>query len=516
MIESSPLGLVLMCALLLLIGVMVSLTRWPNKVKLILYAALGLRVVGALGREAIAADAAVYYQWGLRYAEYFSRFDLSPLWDAALWRGPFLGTNMVGYPTGFFITVFGPSRFGVFLAFALVGLAGVAAYAVAFRRAFPRATYWHYWAWVFLFPSIWFWPSSIGKEAIMMLGLGLATLGFVGKGRRENWPLLVAGLAVVFFIRPQVAAVFVVAVVFAHWLSFRDWSPGRVLQGSVIMAVGLVGIWFAIVNSKVGGLDVESIEGYVETTPAPARPGRQRGRGGGGRPGGDPVRDGERAVPAVHLGGAQPGVALLRAGAHIHVGAAVVPAARVPNGAEGVAAAPRAPLRPRVRAALRDRARDERDQPRADGAAAYAHLPTLLPAVRGRDDVHIPAPDASRTPRRSPAQSTPQADSGEGPSTDHRVQSPPRRACPLTRFRAALGRAGSRAGGWAVPRAPPRRADGGRADAGPLAAYDVAATWATVGFLFARSRDELEAASPAFNRATQIHGSIRTPNRRVG
>ena len=30
-----------------------------------------------------------------------------------------------------------------------------------------------------------------------------------------------------------------------------------------------------------------------------------------------------------------------------------------------------------------------------------------------------------------------------------------------------------------------------------LAAYDVAATWATVGFLFARSREELEAASPA-------------------
>ena len=30
-----------------------------------------------------------------------------------------------------------------------------------------------------------------------------------------------------------------------------------------------------------------------------------------------------------------------------------------------------------------------------------------------------------------------------------------------------------------------------------FAAYDVAATWATVGFLFARSRGELEAASPA-------------------
>lgn len=268
-------GLVLMFALMFLIGVTVSLTRWPKMVKLIIYAALVLRVVGAVGRQAIATDAAVYYRWGLRYAEYFSRFDASPIFDPDLWRyGAWLGTNIVGYPTGFLISIIGPTRFGVFLGFALMGMGGVFAYAVAFRRAFPSAGYVHYWAWVFLFPSIWFWPSSIGKEALMMLGLGVATLGFVGKGRRENWPLLVLGLGLVFLIRPQVAAVFVVAIVLAHWLSFKDWSPGRILQGSVILAVGLAGIWFALVNSKAGGADVESLEGYVENTAS------QLGQGG--------------------------------------------------------------------------------------------------------------------------------------------------------------------------------------------------------------------------------------------
>jgi len=269
MAASSPFGLILMLAVLLLIGVVVSLTRLPERVKLLLYAALGLRIVGAVGREAIATDANVYFRWGIQYAEYFSRLDFSPIWDDALWRGSeWLGTNMIGYPTGLFITLLGPTRFGVFLGFALLGLAGVVAYAVAFRRAFPRASYLHYWAWLFLFPSIWFWPSSIGKEAIMMLGLGIATLGYVGKGRRENWPLLMLGLGVVFLIRPQVAAVFVFAIVLAHWLSFKDWSPGKLVQGSVIVAVGLAGIWFAMTNTAAGGLELESIEGYVEENAA--------------------------------------------------------------------------------------------------------------------------------------------------------------------------------------------------------------------------------------------------------
>ncbi len=263
--ESGLLGLVLMLAVMFVMAVAISHTRWPKQVKLLLYVAVGLRVVGAVARSALAADSILYYRWGLRYAEYFSRFDFSPITDSAFWRnGALLGTNIVGYPAGFFIALIGPSWFGTFLGFALLGLVGVVAYAVAFRRAFPQASYLHYWAWLFLFPSIWFWPSSIGKEAIMMLGLGLATLGFVGKGRHENWTVMVAGLAVVFLIRPQVAAVFVFAVVLAHWLNFRDWSPGKLLQGTALVVVGLVGIWFAMVNTKAGGLDIESVEGYVE------------------------------------------------------------------------------------------------------------------------------------------------------------------------------------------------------------------------------------------------------------
>ena len=263
--DASLLGISLMLIVLLLVGLVVSLTRWPRTAKLIVYMALALRVVGALMRESIATDAAVYFKWGMRYAEYFTRFDFSPLLDPALWRGhEWIGSNFVGYPTGFIVSLIGPTRVGTFFAFALIAFLGIGAYAFAFRRAFPKVNYLGYWAWVFLFPSLWFWPSSIGKESIITLGFGLATLGFVGRGSKTNWPVMILGLVIVFVIRPQLVAVFALAAVLAHWLNFRDWSPGRLLQGSALLVVGLTGIWFAMASTRAGGADLESLEEYVE------------------------------------------------------------------------------------------------------------------------------------------------------------------------------------------------------------------------------------------------------------
>ena len=163
------------------------------------------------------------------------------------------------------MSVLGPSWMGTFFAFGLLSFGGLVAYALAYRRSFPNVPYVAYWAWVFLLPSLWFWPSSIGKEAIMIVGLGVATLGFAGKKGRTNWSLMVAGLALVFCIRPQVVAVFLLAVTLSYWLHFKTWSPGKVLQGTVMLAVGLAGIWFTMAATLEGEVDLESVEAYVDT-----------------------------------------------------------------------------------------------------------------------------------------------------------------------------------------------------------------------------------------------------------
>lgn len=250
---------------LLVLGVVVWRSGLPKLAKQLAMVGLGLRLVGIVGRQAIAADARVYFSWGERYAAYFGRLDFSPLWDPALWRGSeWGGTNLIGYVTGGIMALIGPSWFGTFVGFALLSLVGVAAYGLAFSRAFPRLDPSRFWGWLFLFPSLWFWPSSIGKEAIMMLGLGVATLGLVGDGKRARWLLLGAGLAVVFAVRPQVAAVFLLAIVLGHWLNFQSWSPARVIQGGAILVLGGVFVAYALQTSRVGGADLESIQEYTE------------------------------------------------------------------------------------------------------------------------------------------------------------------------------------------------------------------------------------------------------------
>lgn len=262
---SGVMGAGLILSLLVVVVILIAKLRLPGIVKLMIVAGLFLRLIGAGVRHAMAADAHVYFQWGVRYAEFFSRLDLQPLVDSALWRGAtWYGTNFVAYPAGFLVALVGPNWHATFIGFTLIAFGGIAAFALAYRRAFPREPYTRYWAWLLLFPSLWFWPSSIGKEAIMMFGLGLATLGFAGRNRRPNIPLMALGLFFVFAIRPQVVAVFLLAVLLAYSLNFRNWTIARSLRTGGILAVGLGAIWFMMVHSEIGSVEVGEVVEYVD------------------------------------------------------------------------------------------------------------------------------------------------------------------------------------------------------------------------------------------------------------
>lgn len=280
---SDALGLVF---ILILIGatlVVLACAPIPRGLKGIICLGLVLRVGGALARYAVlfgvyhgSGDARGYYRTGLTYAERFRAFDFSPLWDSSYWTNPhWWGTQFVSFPSGFVLAIIGPTMLGEFIVFSLFAFLGLVALVVAFRRAFPTVPSARYAAWILLFPSLWYWPSSVGKESIMVLGIGLATLGFVGvRGRIRLLPLL-GGLAILISVRPQVAAVFVVCAGLAHWLTGRgSWSFGRVLQGSVILAIGLTTVWYSGRALGIGSFDAEGLHEYVL-----AEPGRRLGGG---------------------------------------------------------------------------------------------------------------------------------------------------------------------------------------------------------------------------------------------
>jgi len=292
MIDAGDLGLLAVLAFVFLLVTLVGLSRMPLPLKTVIIAAILLRVVGAVARYFVLydlyggqGDAGLYYSWGLRYAERFWDFDFSPLVDPAQWRHPrWWGTQFINFPSAFVLTLIGPTQLGAFISFSLLSFLGLTCFAVAYRRSYPQASPTRYAAWIFLFPPLWFWPASIGKEAIMMMGLGLAMAGFVGRNNTaSNWPLLLVGLFFVFAVRPQVAAVLIVAIVLGQWLSLAGrWTVGRAVQGLMILAVGMGGIWLSMRYMGVESFDVEGVVSYMEDNAAQSSGGSQIGTVGVG------------------------------------------------------------------------------------------------------------------------------------------------------------------------------------------------------------------------------------------
>lgn len=228
------------------------------------FAGIGLRGIGVFARQYIAADSLVYLQWGEMFARYFSNFDFSPFYEESFFRhGSWLGTNFVGYPCGLFVTLLGTDRLAVTIAFALLPTIGLLLAALAFRRTYPQG-YKTYWAWLFLIPSLWFWPSSIGKEALMLLGLGTALYGFVGKQDKSNWWIMALGVALVFCVRPQIAAVFMFSLICSRFLNMGKWSSQEMLVGLVIALIAGGGFLYSMQVSLGGAVSTESVQEFFE------------------------------------------------------------------------------------------------------------------------------------------------------------------------------------------------------------------------------------------------------------
>ncbi len=244
--------------------------RWyPAK---LLLAAVALRIVGSTARYEILfrfydglGDAVRYYHEGLDVARLILDGRVSPF-SLDFWGGPhWWGTAFLIKASGVVLTFLGSTMRGEFLLFSLLAFGGLYAMARAFHNLQPGPQAVQYATWIWLWPSLWFWPSSVGKEALIVLALGLATLGYVGRGRGIIWPLYLAGLGLAFSIRPHVAAVIALATVIAYWLgSWQRLSVRRL--GEAALATGLALFAFAGMKAQFGlaDADLEGVREFVE------------------------------------------------------------------------------------------------------------------------------------------------------------------------------------------------------------------------------------------------------------
>jgi hypothetical protein len=210
----------------------------------LLLAALVLKLIGALVRHYIVfgvyggvADAETYHDQGAIMASHFRVGDFHTGLDSLT------STNFIKLLTGVVYTIVGTSRLGGFLIFSWLGFWGLYLFYRAFCEAVPEGRRTSYRSLVFFLPSLVFWPSSIGKEAWMMLALGIAAVGAARALSGRTWRgLLVAatGLWLAAIVRPHVAGLLGLALVAGFML--RRSGGVRRHGAPVAKAVGLAAV----------------------------------------------------------------------------------------------------------------------------------------------------------------------------------------------------------------------------------------------------------------------------------
>lgn len=190
-----------------------------------------------------SADSFHYWTIGLQIAKDFSIVG----WSA--FHPPYWSTNLINTMCGLMTLVIGDALPAIFILFALGAMWGSFLFYRAFEIAFPDGDKRLYGLLVVLLPSILFWSSSVGKDALAQIFIGLGCYGFAKFCRQ---PRLVPAIQCAFgiigvgLIRPHVAAMFAMGVTFGY--SFGRKHAGKTSRLTRIFVIPLIlaGTYFVV------------------------------------------------------------------------------------------------------------------------------------------------------------------------------------------------------------------------------------------------------------------------------
>ena len=198
----------------------------------IMYAGFAAKLVGTAFRYYVGFEA---YEGGIDAARYH---DYGVEAARAVWAGDLnildifpagIGTAKMEGVAGLVYTFTGTSQMAGFVTFSLLAYIGIAYFVKAAVVAVPGLADRRYAVLCILAPSLVYWPSSIGKDAVMLLTIGIAAyaLAQVMSGESVLRPLLAASavLALEALIRPQIVGIFVAGAFPAVMMSLLRGGP---------------------------------------------------------------------------------------------------------------------------------------------------------------------------------------------------------------------------------------------------------------------------------------------------
>lgn len=176
-----------------------------------------------------AGDSLRYYSVAVQMAEVWKTGNIPALSGSGS-----LGTQVVEATTGGIFAIATPSLLGGFVLFAILSYFGQLGLYAAFRRWAQPHQLKPYAFLVFFLPTYAFWPSSIGKDALVVLFLGLAaySIARLMENFELRWVLPVAlSMGGLGLIRIHVAALVALALVGTVIVSKLRFGAGFLVKG---------------------------------------------------------------------------------------------------------------------------------------------------------------------------------------------------------------------------------------------------------------------------------------------
>ncbi len=240
--------------------------RWiAGLVTLAFYA----KMLGVLGRYYVSfvvysgvADAARYNLYAAEH--YFNWRQGFFVWD----EGGKPGTHNMELITTAVYTVIGPSTVMGFFVFGSFAFWGAYLLLKAFRVALPDANHRRYAVLVLLLPSMLYWPSSIGKEAWILLFVGVTAYGaarYFQGATATGLGVMALGVVGTAMIRPHVTVLMVAALLVAQITRPTGHASTNLLTKGAGAFILVVAAWILITQSAEWlGIDDLSWQAVVD------------------------------------------------------------------------------------------------------------------------------------------------------------------------------------------------------------------------------------------------------------
>lgn len=210
---------------------------------------LGVKLLATLPRFEAREDSVDYYRVGASLANSFRRLDFTVDTGRSI-----PGTGSVRYLAGLVEVFTFEDEFATFVVFSLLGFIGSILFVMACRTALPAVDVKRYALLLLFWPSLVYWPSSIGKESVILLGLGAVAFGAAKLLRGDLHGLLITavGMLGVALVRPHVALIAMTALVVAVVVG----APGRGTMSSVARVALVAAL---LVGGSVASDEVEAL-----------------------------------------------------------------------------------------------------------------------------------------------------------------------------------------------------------------------------------------------------------------